>query len=295
MHDNRIRQQTLEQYDIAEFTRDVIDFFSGKRAGHLSKWLYSNPRFPGDKACGVDAWAQVAHDARDGSPYYVFRAEEDIINAAAPCMQNMVVNRGARIIDIGPGSLDAVRGKMSPIIRAFETAVREYVAVDVSEKSLSVAQAEVARAFPFLNASTIRSDFIQDKFSYGQKIRDEIAVLLGLTLCNLPVDPLVSGLPERMLTSSLNRIRAHFSGQNNHLIITQDMNQNTNTLRSAYTTREPVYMTLPHLIARDVPISGDFDPTGFNLDIEFIPQTQACAMSFVSKKGDGIQDRRRHF
>jgi hypothetical protein len=43
-------------------------------------------------------------------------------------------------------------------------------------------------------------------------------------------------------------------------------------------------MTLPHLIARDVSINGYFNPDGFDMDVEFIPQTQACAMSLVANE-----------
>jgi hypothetical protein len=69
-----------EQLQNAEFLQDVADFFAMRRSGHLSKWLYSNPKFEGDKACGVDAWEKVARAARNGDAYYVFRAEKAIID-----------------------------------------------------------------------------------------------------------------------------------------------------------------------------------------------------------------------
>ena len=62
-----------------EFHQDVIDWFLGKRAGHLSKWLYSTPQFPGDKACGVDAWAKVAEQAKQGSTYYYCQTRRHLV------------------------------------------------------------------------------------------------------------------------------------------------------------------------------------------------------------------------
>jgi uncharacterized SAM-dependent methyltransferase len=189
-----------------------------------------------------------------------------------------------RIIDMGPGSRDAVRDKLFPVISAFGKSAKEYIAVDVSEKSLLGAKEEVAVAFPHVQANVIHADFVQDNFRFGKSIPVELATLFGLTLCNLPVDPLVAGLPEKMLTASLSRIRTHFASASRNFVITQDANQDLESLRRAYMAQKELYLTLPHLMLRDLPIKGKFNPDGFDVDVEFIPSTQACAVSFIAKE-----------
>jgi L-histidine Nalpha-methyltransferase len=265
-----------------EFAQDVQDFFSGRRAGHLSRWLYSVPQFPGDKACGVDAWAKVAEEAKQGSPYYVFKDEEAVIAKATATVAHLFQDQ-TRLIDLGPGSVDALNNKIFPFIYAGQGKVSDYVAVDVSTKSLQMAQENVAAAFPDIKVKTLNQDFIQDRFAYGDARSCEVGLFFGLTLFNMPIDPRVKGLPEKMLTASLLRIKSHFTSPNSYLVVTQDTNQNIETLRAAYMTRKPVYMTLPHRIARDLNVQEGFDPDGFDLDIEFMPETQACAMCFIAR------------
>lgn len=278
-----LKIDSWRQQETSGFAKDVYDLFSGSRAGHMSKWLYSTPQYQGDKACGVNAWAKVAQEAKNGSPYYVFRSEEDVIKSALEKISN-TAQGATRLIDLGPGSIDAVKNKVFPVMQSVENSIREYVAVDVSEQSLDVAKRELNNSLPLLEVNAINADFIEDSFKFGDYVGSEIAVLFGLTLCNLPIDPMVEVLPEMVLTTSLKRIKSHFSGNTSRLIITQDINQDIESLRKAYGTRKPVYMTLPHLIARDVSIRGYFNPDAFDMEVEFIPQTQACAMSLVANE-----------
>lgn len=269
-------------YKDGAFAQEVIDFLRGNRSGHLSKWLYSVPMFPGDRANGSEAWAQVAHEAKQGGPYYVFRDEERIIQDALPFLGTLF-KKNTRLVDLGPGSEDALKNKVFPVMQGNAGLISEYMAVDVSTQSLAMAKNGVSKEFPGIKPVGIQGDFIQERFAFGAPVSNEVALFFGLTLCNLPIDPRVQGLPEKMLVASFEQLKSHFTAPEGYLVVTQDVNQTLETLRAAYLTRKPVYETLLHRIVRDLDVSGEFDPSGFSLDIDFFAETQACAMCFVAR------------
>lgn len=266
-----------------EFLNDVKDFFSERRAGHLSKWLYSDPLYPGDKACGAVVWQRIIEDARNGSDYYVFRDEEEIINSSLAKISGLFAS-GYRLIDLGPGSADAVKQKVIPIIESADNNIQEYVAVDVCKTTLDNAVSKINKLFKSLETEKFCKDFFKDTFFYGSPSPciGEVAVFFGLTLGNMTIDPRVKGLPELLLTDWLNKIRSHFSTKQNYLIVTQDINNEPISLKKAYKACAPYYYPLLHRIYRDIEISEGYNPDSFHLEVDYFPETKACALCFVA-------------
>ncbi len=267
----------------ADLCIDTLDLFQRRRAGHMSKWLYSSPHFKGDKACGADVRQRVIEEAKNGSAYYVFRDEESIIRHSAREL-GVLLDRPARLIDLGPGSLDAVEQKVFPLIDANRKSVTEYVGVDVCEETLQQAADAVSRKFPDIGAKQIVANFIDDNFTYGEPIPFEMAVLFGLTSFNLEIDPHTTGLSEKVLQTYLKRLRNHFSGDQSYLVMTQDINHDPESLRAAYFAISPYFLCLPHLMRRDLFIEGNFNPDGFIVDIDYIPETSALSTCFIARE-----------
>lgn len=267
----------------AEFSQDIADFFAGRRAGHLSKWLYSNPQFEGDKARGAETWKRVIEAAKHGSDYYVFLKEKSIIRHAVPRLKD-IFSQSLRMIDLGPGSEEAIRDKVMPFVHAYAPNVREYVGVDVSRDTLTMAKNEVLAAGLPMEAGSLERDFIQDQFFYGDRTNREVAAIFGLTLCNMTIDPRVPGLPSKLLTSYFQRLQSHFNSKENWLMVTQDTNQDPASLARAYETITDHYMRLLYRIQRDTPVTSGFDPEGFRLEVDYFDATQACALCFVPEK-----------
>lgn len=266
-----------------EFTHDIVEFFSGRRAGHLSKWLYSNPQFEGDKVRGTETWKRGIEEAKRGGDYYVFLKEKSVIQNAIPRLKD-IFSRKLRMIDLGPGSEEAIRDKIMPFVQAYTPNVVEYVGVDVSRDTLVMAKKEVLAAGLPMEARSLERDFIQDSFFYGDRVSREVAVIFGLTLCNMTIDPRVPGLPSKLLTSYFQRLKSHFSARERFLMVTQDVNQDPESLKRAYEAFSDHYMRLLYRIQRDTPVTSGFDPEGFRLEVDYFKDTQACALCFVLKK-----------
>ena len=267
----------------SEFSQDILDFFQERRAGHLSKWLYSVAQFTGDPVNGTSAWAHVVVEAKQGSPYYPFRDERSVIQYAAEKVAGYFPP-STRLIDLGPGSEDALKNKVFPILKAANHNISEYVAVDVSTESLDMAMENVSSCFPNLGIKSSHHDFILDNFTYGFGPLCEASVFFGLTLFNLPIDPRVKNLPERLLISQIQRIASHMTADKKYLLVTQDTNQNLDTLHKAYMAISPYYRPLLYRIVRDLNVQGDFDPRAFTLDVDFFEETKACSVCFVAQK-----------
>ncbi len=275
--DNHTQQS--RNYD---FSIDVKDFFSERKSGHMSKWLYSVPMFEGDKACGANVWAEMVEISKHGGDYYVFHEEKQIIKNALPKIKEIFVPN-SRLVDLGPGSIDALTDKIIPILQGIGSNICEYTAVDVCNKILKMAELEVSKRFCFLKTSSICKDFFNEDFTYGDLVNNEVAVIFGLTLYNMSIDPRIKYLPERMLTSWLINLKNH-SKDNSYLVVTQDTNNDYKSLNLAYRAIEKYFYPLLHRISRDIYIYGEFDPYAFTMEVDFFPDTQACAMCFIPQK-----------
>lgn len=281
------RQSTLlkqnEEKQSVEFRHDVCDWFAGRRAGHMSKWLYSTAQFEGDRACGAEAWKRGVEAAKNGSDYYVFLKEKSIIREAVSKLRN-VFSKISRLADLGPGSEEAVRDKVLPFVKDQFYNVAEYTGVDVCADTLTMANTEVLSSRQSIKTRQLERDFIQDRFFYGDYVPREVAVIFGLTLCNMAIDPRVPELPKEMLSSYFKRLKAHFNSTESWLIVTQDTNQNPELLARAYGALSDHFSRLLYRIQRDLPVSSGFEPEGFKMEVDYFSHTQACALCFVPQK-----------
>lgn len=264
-----------------DFCMDTLDLFCHRRSGHLSKWLYSSAQFQGDKARGADVRERVIEEARNGSAYYVFIEESAVIQQALKVLPTLI-DRPARLIDLGPGSLDAVEEKIFPILKS-NPGIVNYVGVDVCNQTLDDAAAAVKSRFK-IQTQTLSKNFIQDEFTYGRPVPMEVATLFGQTAFNIEIDPRTEGLPQRELQHYLSRIRSHFSSEQKYLIITQDTNQDVESLRAAYLAISDYFLCLPHRMQRDLYIEGNFNPDNFTIGIDYFPETQALSTCLVASE-----------
>jgi uncharacterized SAM-dependent methyltransferase len=276
-------QKDLQKSTDYTFSKDIRDFFSERRAGHLSKWLYSTPRFKGDPISGAEGWQHVIQEAKNGSSYYIFQDEKEIITTALPKIKKLFLPE-SRLIDLGPGSQDAVRDKILPIIKLVRPLLREHMCIDVSEASLTVSLSEIKKSFPALKAKSILQDFFQDSFIYVLPCRQEIALMFGLTIYNMPIDPRIAETPLHLLISLMKRLCTHFTASKSQLIITQDTNQDFEKLKKAYLELEFCFRRILYKISEDLNVSSGFDPNGFQMEVDYFKETQACATCFVTNK-----------
>ncbi len=261
------------------FLQDTVDWFTGRRAGHMSPWLYSVPQYDGDRANGSVEWAKVVQEAKNGSDYYVFSEEERIIRESLPDIAALS-GRPISLIDLGPGSADAFNNKVAPVIRSLRGSVCKYIPVDVSTLSLDVVESASHAIFPDIAVQQVRKDFLQEKFTYAATASRTVSTFFGLTLFNLQIDPRITGLPESVLASSLTRLKGHHKTRDNYMLLTQDSTQNVDKLVTAYTACQEYFKPLLHRIARDFQVTGNYDPDAFDFGTQFFPETSAFSMYF---------------
>lgn len=265
------------------FSQDVLDWFTFKRAGHMAKWLFSSPKYPGDKACGALVWGHLIEEAQKGSPYYIFNDEQQVIKAALPTIR-AEIKKPLTLIDLGPGSKDAVISKTCPIMSELSDHVQQYISIDSNQDFINTASHVISNLYPNVLNGGLCLDFLDDSFRYPSKERLTVTLLFGITLCNMLIDPREKELPLYLLRSYFLRLRSHFGDSDGYLIITQDTNQDVDKLEPAYRGLTEYYLTLPHRIKRDLDVFGDYDPEAFEVKVEFIQDSKALAVSFVVKK-----------
>lgn len=271
----------LRQY--TTFYDDVVDWFHLARVGHMAKWLFSSPEFEGDKACGATIWEKVISSAKSGSPYYIFKDEQEIIAAALPLLRKHF-RTPLSLVDLGPGSKDAIISKTCPIISELKGFVRQYISIDSNQDFIKSSNQIISSYYPEIANGGLCLDFLEDSFRYPSKEPTTVALVFGITLCNMLIDPRQDALPSLLLASYFDRLRSHFSNTNGYLVITQDTNQDPRKLLAAYSAISEYFSPLLHRISRDLNVFGDYDPELFSLEMEFIPKTKAFAVSFVTKE-----------
>lgn len=262
-----------------EFLDDICDFFAGRRAGHAGTWRYSEPLFKGDKVNGMYHWGEFVKTARAGSAYYVVNDELDVIRRAAPQISN-VIPGALTAVDMGPGSKEAVLEKVGPFLNT--GMVSSYVAVDIVKECVERTAKIVAEHFPEISFFGLNRDFYREPMAFPVS-GTPVMMMFGQTLFNLPVDPLDANAYEPLMMERLLRFRMHL-GTYGYLVITQDCNQDGQSLYDAYMTEADFDLNLLYRIQRDLPVSDSFNPDDFAFEPCWVPETGAASHTYVAKK-----------
>lgn len=262
-----------------DFAKDIRDFFSERRSGHVGIWRYSEPLFQGDKVNGMAHWADYIKKAKAGNAYYVPNGEIEALHRLLKDIRNHVKGDAA-VIDLGPGSEEALFGKVTPVLEALGS--KHYIGVDIVPELLDRMQKSLRCHSPDIQFTGINSDFYQNKIRLSA---DETLVMaiFGQTIINLPIDPRVEKLPDMVLGSYFKRFHSHLNG-NGYFIAAQDTNQNEADFHDAYMTGADFHLNMLYRVARDLPVSGGFDPEAFGFKITFFKETGAMAYTYVCQQ-----------
>lgn len=261
------------------FAKDIRDFFSERRSGHVGIWRYSEPLYDGDKVNGMWHWSQYIKKAKAGNAYYVPNGEIQALHALLKNIRGHVKGEAA-VIDLGPGSEEALLGKVMPVIEALSS--KHYIGVDIVPELLDRMEKSFKSHAPYIQFSGINADFYQDKIKLPSD-KTLVMAIFGQTIINLPIDPCVEKLPDMVLGSYFKRFHSHLNG-NGFFIAAQDTNQNEEDFHDAYMTGADFHLNLLYRVARDLPISESFDPDAFGFKITFFKETGAMAYTYVCQK-----------
>lgn len=262
-----------------DFSKDIRDFFSERRSGHVGIWRYSEPLCEGDKVNGMWHWGEYIKKAKTGNAYYVPNGE---IQALTTLLRNIRghIKGDTTVVDLGPGSEEALLGKVMPLMKELDA--KHYIGVDIVPECLQRIQENIQDHAPFIKFTGINTDFYQNKVHLPTNTNLVMAIF-GQTIINLPIDPRVKDLPDMVLGSYFRRFHSHLNG-NGYFIAAQDSNQNEEDFHDAYMTGENFHLNMLYRIKRDLPVSDGFDPAAFGFKITFFKETGAMAYTYVCQK-----------
>lgn len=265
--------------DNPDFSKDIRDFFSGRKSGHIGTWRYSEPLYKGDIVNGMYHWGQFIKNAQSHGVYYIFNDEVNVIKKFAPKIQSLLPEI-LTLIDMGPGSKEAVLEKIGPLFKTGQ--ISSYVAVDVVKECVERTNKIIADNFPDISFFGMAEDFYQETLKIPVSGMP-VMLMFGQTLFNLPIHPLDKILPTSIVVDRLLRFRSHlrFGG---YLLVAQDINQNGDDLVNAYAGEKEFAENLLYRIQRDLPVSDEFDPAQFSFEPCWVPETGALAHSYICKQ-----------
>lgn len=270
-----------EQLENLEFLRDIQDLFSEKRFSHVGHWRYSEPLFDGDPVNGLHYWNKMVEEAKTAGQYYIFSDELELIRNSVQHISNNI-DVPVTLVDLGPGSKEAVQNKIGYLIKNIGKPVSHYIGIDIVPEVLESTELTFKQEFPFIKYSHIQDDFFRHKLSLPQS-PNVLMAIFGVTMFNLPIDPTEKDLTRMMMLSILKKMRANLV-KGAHFIVTQDCNADIPNIISSYQAQNDVWMNMLERIIRDLPISGNFYPDNFKFEPYWIAETSSLSHTYVAKK-----------
>jgi uncharacterized SAM-dependent methyltransferase len=272
------------------FLKDMQDFFSKKRSGHVLRHVFSGPAF--------SLWEEFT---RAAGSYYPFASDVEIIRDHA-ALYREVANTGGKhkkpliAIELGPGSAHAIENKTLPLLRAIKPDT--YAAVDLSMECLLMAGMMVQSAMPDIKTYTRLKDFNKDIIDYQQSmIRDTLQKVrlpaggkrfmfqFGSTICNIE-GHLEEPLPVEQIKASLKNYRRHLR-QGDVMIIGMDQNQDLESLNACYGSPliKNFAFEMLRRVEKELPVSKGYDVNNFEFVRVWRAENALYGVGFKVKKG----------
>jgi len=185
--------------------------------------------------------------------YYPTRTELEILSAQGEAIVRRA--RPVELVELGSGATTKARLLLDAM--ASEGTIRRYVPVDVSERMVRAAAAELADDYPGLSVHGVVGDFERhlDRIPPPDG-GPRLVALLGGTIGNFP-----PGSRRRLL-----REVAKLLGPRDHLLVGTDLVKDPAILEAAYDDSGGVTAEFNRNILRVVnrELDADFDPDGFD-------------------------------
>jgi uncharacterized SAM-dependent methyltransferase len=261
------------------FLADMQDLFSGRRFGHVGKWRFSEPLFPGDVVNGIQIWNRLTERAKNGGKYYIFSDEVNLIRVSLPDILSFITE-DTTLIDLGPGSQEAILDKVVVILEAAGDMISDYIAVDYAPEILKNAKALFASRFPHIKFTPILGDIFSP---LALPLRgNRLAVIFGQTMFNIATNPFDYALAREKILEMLVALRAHLR-PGEKIVIPQNCSEDREEIEAAYREQEEVWLNLFHRAKRDLPIKGSYDPGGFSFEPYWVHSSSILSHSAVPK------------
>ncbi len=243
-----------------QFLSDMQATLRGERHGIIGPWQYSSSHSNKDPVRGAYLWETFLKASLD---YYPLPNETRLIQSRAG---DLIQDKSTPVVlvDIGPGSTQAVINKTIPVKRHFENVVM-YCPVDKCEDYLISSANVLNDEQQGIPIKAYHVDYTQDEINIPHKGR-VVALFFGGTIGNFEGHP-NEGLPEDKVVEYLKSVKK-IIGSDGTLMITHDANQDeTSILRSYLHPLQVAFgSNIMHRVKRDLPVYGDFDPDAWHYE-----------------------------
>lgn len=238
---------------MSDFKRNIIDLFSGKRGGHVQKYLYGDVTRP-DSSTGSGMWNDFVTSSHN---YYTIQRETDLI----PKLLERVGVDYDTVVDFGVGNEKAIKGKLLPILKV-QSNLRNFCGVSYSRDELNEAIPIIQQEIPRLDTQKIEKDFYKPISGIHGDYR--LGLLFGGTITNQEMrvgDPLPRDLIVQRLRTLGDTVRG--DGKRGDLVISLDTNPDLNDASAAYLHPSWVRMMtgLMYDVADKLNPQGNFSPS----------------------------------
>jgi uncharacterized SAM-dependent methyltransferase len=260
----------------------VSDFLRGDPSTKIYRYQYEDvlQNVDLDDAIGVENWEKVL-DAN--SAYYLFKNDIDIINRHAGDIA-ACANYSATVIELAIGGAKAIACKTLPMIAALKP--QRFIANDISQSAIDMAEHMVGQRFPGLQFEGAVSDYY-DLSAPLYRHTNATVIFAGSSISNITSED--GGIPVTEVVHFLKTI-AKLVGPKGSLIITQDTNQDEDSLLAAYHTPGFAAFRLGtlHRIQKALNING-LDPTAFRAQSFWHPERYLVANTLVCTRAQTVR------
>ena len=263
------------QIEIREaFEADTYTWFNGILHGHMGKWQYMEPAYAGDPVNGAHLWDKWEQEASRGDNMLKRQGQiieeqiNDMIDLTKPCQT---------LIDLGPGSINAVTKNTAPFVNGYESDLRNFIAIDVSEETAINAKNHIQSLNTGIKTYALHDDFLSTDLSIPHEGKT-IALMMGGTIGNFEAKP---NTPDtiNLMAQRISALKRSMP-QNTIIFIGLEATQTPALLYGDYDN--PIHaeyeINLMHSIKRDLLSDQDgFDPYAWKYSMQWYPDAhQFC-------------------
>lgn len=240
----------------AGLTHAALELFHGRKEALLYCYQYASPFSEDDPVRGAQLWDSFVHNNKD---YYLYSEEKKILEEHATAFQKYATD-SYTLVDLGPGSKDAIINKSAQIIKSIS--VKHYMPVDICSEFVALAEKQISFMFPYIPASGRCANFFE--LDHLTSVKGPIFMnFLGGSISNIPA-VVKNGFPRLALMARLKKL-TQFLPKGSLFLISQDACQDENKIVKSYNGKEKANFSknVLYRIKRDLGITG-FDPSLFD-------------------------------
>lgn len=257
-----------------QFLEDTLDFWSGRKTGHLNWQAFNEPEYPGDPVRGGEHWSNMI--VRN-LLYYLITKETDAVAEHMPEIAQLLPS-GLAHGDLGPGENTAQQNKTLPAHNSLDDCP-EFAGIDINSV-FSDTSAQLIESETGTPSRSVTGNFLADdlKIFPGKRA---VFTLFGGLLCNFGRDTNRSA--QDILTETFNGLAKNMK-PGDYLVITQDTNQIRDALLEAYSHPDMALYVLSvlHKMKRDLP-TENFDPDAFKCVVDWNEKENLLSLNIMLK------------